>query len=255
MARAPLAQPWHPSLARTDHRPWGLSERPWAWRQTWRDLLFAHWPMAADDLVPLLPEQVTVQEFEGAAWLGVVPFRMTGVALRPLPDLPWISSFAELNVRTYVESDGKPGVWFFSLDAANRLAVWAARRWFDLPYFYADMVIEATESVFRYRSVRRRDPPGLTFDARYGPTSEPYESRPGTLEHWLTERYCLYAAAGDGRIRRVDIHHRPWTLQAAWAEIERNDLLTPHGLHVRDHPAVLHFSRQLDVIIWRPRVV
>lgn len=242
----------HRALERTSHRPWPLPEAPWAWRQTWRDLLFAHWPIPSAGLRPLIPPELTLQEYDGTAWLGIVPFRMTGVSRRPLPKLPWISAFPELNVRTYVEFGGKAGVWFLSLDAGNPLAVWAARRFFHLPYSHARMHVEHRGDGIRYSSVRRRDPAGLTFTAEYGPTSDPYESTAGTLEHWLTERYCLYAKRPDGRIYRTEIHHRPWPLQAARAGVGCNELLNPHGLALEGDPVQLHFSRRLDVVVWDP---
>jgi uncharacterized protein YqjF (DUF2071 family) len=124
----------HSSLKRTDHRPWELPERPWRWRQSWLDLLFAHFPVPARTLEPLVPKEIEIEEFDGTSWVGVVPFRMEGVTPRSLPDLPRLSAFAELNLRLYVRVGRRPGIWFVSLDAANRLAVWAARRWFHLPY-------------------------------------------------------------------------------------------------------------------------
>jgi uncharacterized protein YqjF (DUF2071 family) len=124
----------HPALRETSHRQWPVPPGPWTWRQSWCDLLFAHWPVPAPALRAFVPQPLRVQEYGGTAWLGIVPFEMRGVARRPLPDMPWISAFPELNVRTYVSHDGKPDVWFLSLDATNPLAVVAARRWFDLPY-------------------------------------------------------------------------------------------------------------------------
>jgi uncharacterized protein YqjF (DUF2071 family) len=123
----------HQAFARQDHRPWQLPRTAWRWRQSWCDLLFAHWPVSAELLRRFVPEPLRVQEFDGTAWIGIVPFRMESVMHRPLPDLPWISAFPELNVRTYVEHGGKPGVWFLSLDATNVLAVAAARRFFICP--------------------------------------------------------------------------------------------------------------------------
>jgi len=181
---------------------------------------------------------------------------MHGVMARPLPDLPWISAFIELNLRLYVECDGRPGVWFLSLDAANRLAVWAARRFFHLPYFRAEMRLSTgpgEEVDFECR--RRGAHPGVCeveFEARYRPTSEVYAAAPGSLEHWLTERYCFYARAPDGKLFRVDAHHAPWPLQRAEAEIEPGELLAPHGIAVSGPPALLHFSRRIDVIGWFP---
>ena len=157
----------HPSLAHLDHRPWPIPTRAWTWRQSWRDLLFAHWPIEARALRPLIPDGLDIQEFGGTAWIGVVPFRMSGVMHRPLPDLPWISAFPELNVRTYVERDGRPGVWFLSLDATNPLAVWAARTFFHLPYHRAAMSLVDQGDRIEYRS-RRGD---ARFDGWYRPSA------------------------------------------------------------------------------------
>lgn len=242
----------HPALARIDHRPWPLPAGPWAWRQSWRDLLFAHWPVAVAALRHLVPDGLEIQEREGTSWVGVVPFRMAGVMRRPLPDLPWVSAFAELNLRLYVERDGRPGVWFLSLDATNPLAVWAARRFFHLPYYRADIEIAEEGAELRYASRRRETDPAIEFRARYRPTSDPYESTPGTLEHWLTERYCLYAQATDGALYRAEVHHHPWPLQHAEATIERNDLPAPHGFALDGPPALLHFARRIDVVVWTP---
>jgi uncharacterized protein YqjF (DUF2071 family) len=236
----------HAALSRTDHRPWPVPADRWRWRQSWRDLLFAHWPVPSSLLRPLVPSALELQEFDGVAWLGLVPFRMAGVMRRPWPDLPWLSAFPELNVRTYVELDGKPGVWFLSLDASNALAVWAARRFFYLPYYRAQMRLTEDAGRFRYSSSRA----GAEFQAAYEPTSEPYLASAGSLEHWLTERYCLYASSPDGSIWRNEVHHHPWPLQAAQATFERTTILDFHGLQIRDPPALLHFARRIDVIVW-----
>ena len=242
----------HASLTSLDHRPWALPAAPWAWRQSWLDLLFAHWPVDASLLQPLVPAPLEVQELDGTSWIGLVPFRMSGVMRRPLPDLPWISAFPELNVRLYVEHEGRPGVWFLSLDATNPLAVWAARRYFHLPYFRASIGIENGGDDFRYTSRRRGAGPAL--DIRYRPVSTPYQSRSGTLEHWLTERYCLYAQAPDGSIWTNEIHHVPWPLQSAEVEIEHDSYLSHHGLKVGG-PPLAHFARRIDAIVWNARRV
>lgn len=249
----------HPAFARVDHRPWPLPSRPWIGRQRWLDLLFAHWPVPAAALRPLVPQALEVQEFDGTSWVGIVPFRMAGVTLRGLPSLPWVSAFPELNLRLYVEHAGRPGVWFLSLDAANPLAVRVARRWYFLPYFHARMGVHEEAGRIRYRSERYG--PGLDgagklpvrFAAEYEPISDPYTSQPGTLEHWLTERYCLYAQSPDGCLYRGEIHHLPWPLQKAEAQIQINDLPLAHGLPVDQFegpPPLLHFSRRIDVAVW-----
>ena len=221
-------------------------------RQSWHDLLFAHWPVPVAALRHLVPAGLNIQEFDGSSWLGIVPFRMSGVMWRCLPNLPGLSAFPELNLRLYVERDGKPGVWFLSLDATNSLAVWGARRFFHLPYFKARIAIEVDGGGFRYQSERPGPGPRARFAGTYGPTSPPYESKPGTLEHFLTERYRLYAQAPGGELYRANIHHQPWPLQTGTAGLEPDELLQPHGLRVTGRPAMLHFARRLDVVVWPP---
>lgn len=235
----------HSALSQIMHRPWPVPQRRWTWRQSWHDLLFAHWPVSSALLRPLVPEGLEIQEFDGTSWLGVVPFRMSGVMRRPLPDVPWVSAFPELNVRLYVVRDGKPGVWFLSLDATNPLAVWAARRFFFLPYFRARISLRYEEDGIHYSSQR----PGAEFLGQYRPTSDVYQAAPGTLEHWLTERYCLYARGPDGSLWRNEVHHLPWPLQAARATIERNTMLGAHGIALQGAP-LLHFARRIDVVVW-----
>jgi uncharacterized protein YqjF (DUF2071 family) len=177
---------------------------------------------------------------------------MTGVMLQPLPDLPGISAFPEINLRTYVVHDGKPGVWFFSLDATNRLAVWAARRFFHLPYFAADISCQSKAGGIVYAATRHAAA-SVVFRGSYRPTSDVYRSKPGSLEHFLTERYCLYARSPSGSLLRTDVHHAPWPLQAAEAEIAECSLHHPLQLQLDPRPEVLHFARQIDVIVWQPQ--
>jgi len=216
--------------------------------------------MAPETLAPLLPDGVELDTFGGEAWIGVVPFRMEGVMRRPFPDVPGLSAFPELNVRTYVTLDGKPGVWFFSLDATQPVAVWAARRFFDLPYHLADMSCRdlppeleppgSTGSGVQYGCARLRST--ARFAARYGPASPVGRAEPESLESWLTERYCLYARGRDGALSRAEVHHEPWPLQEAWADIAENTMLEPTGLPPLEGAPLLHFARRLDVVVWSP---
>jgi len=223
--------------------------------QTWHDLLFAHWPVEPTVLRPLLPPQLQIDTFEGRAWLAVVPFRMTGVRLRGTPSVPWLSAFPELNVRTYVTSGGKPGVWFFSLDAANPLAVAIARAWFHLPYFRARMSCEQREGLILYASQRtHRKAPAAFLECRYRPVGDVSSAQAGTLEHFLTERYCLYATNARGQIIRGEIHHPPWPLQPAEAEFARNSMTESLGIALTPQP-LLHFARRQDVLVWPPRKI
>ncbi|TWT86284.1 hypothetical protein Mal64_38240 [Pseudobythopirellula maris] len=241
------------TLAQTDHRPWPLPPGAWTWRQSWLDLLFAHWPLGVDELRPLIPEPLEIDTFDGQAWIGLVPFRMAGVMRRPLPDMPGVSAFPELNVRTYVTLGGKPGVWFLSLDATNRLAIWAARKFFHLPYHRAAMRLSRHDDWFAYDSQRAEGE--ARFVGRYRPIGTPYASKPGSLEHWLTERYCLFArktTPGGGRVSCTEVHHIAWPLRRAACEIETNTMLAPHGLGIEGPPALLHFAERLDVVVWSP---
>lgn len=247
-------------LATTAHRPWPVPSGPWAWRQTWHDVLFAHWPVPVSQLRPLVPDSLELQTRGGMAWLGVVPFHMSGIARRPLPPLPGVRAFPELNVRTYVEHGGKPGVWFFSLDAANRLAVWVARVFYHLPYRRARMQVRRREAPgggvrIRYSSERRDEPRGLGFRARYGPVGGELDPDPGSLARWLTERYCLYSVDRRGRLHRAEIHHPPWPLRPAEVALDQNDVARPLGLGIDGSPALVHYAERLHVRVWRLRPV
>jgi uncharacterized protein YqjF (DUF2071 family) len=232
------------------HRPWPAPASPWVMRQKWHDLLFTHWPVAAQDLRPLIPRALELETFDGTAWVGVVPFHMSGIRFRGLPPVPGLSAFPELNVRTYVRSGTKPGVWFFGLEAASAVAVWAARRWFHLPYFRARMSVENADHAILYESHRtHRGAPEADFRATYRPTGEVSCAQRGTLEYFLTERYCLYAAAHD-RIFRGEINHLPWPLQPAEVEVEINTMAASHGIALSNAKPLLHFARYQDVKIW-----
>ncbi len=241
-------------LAAADHRPWPLPPGPWILFQRWHDLLFAHWPLAPERLAPLLPAGLALDTFEGRAWLGVVPFRMSDVRLRGLPRVPGAAAFPELNVRTYVRAEGVGGVWFFSLDASSALAVRGARAWFALPYFRACMRCETDGEAVRYASRRtHRGAAPAALEGTYAPAGRPERAAPGSLAHWLTERYCLFARRGRALVR-ADIHHPPWPLQPATARLATNTMAEPLGLALAGEP-LLHFARRLDVCVWRPRRV
>jgi uncharacterized protein len=231
------------TLEETAQRPWPVPARPWVMAQTWDDLLFAHYRVPVDELRPLVPDGLEVQEHSGSGWLGVTPFVVTGLRARGLLPLPFVSSFRELNVRAYVTHDDKPGIWFFSLDASSQLAVEAARRLYRLPYFRAEIAVRRRGEQILY-DCSRDD--GRAFSAAYGPAGDVFYAEAGSLEHFLAERYCLYAQH-DGRLCRADIHHRPWPLQPAEARI---DLNTMPPLKVADDDPLVHFSARQDVVIW-----
>ena len=237
----------------TAHRPYALPAGPWIMAQTWHDLLFAHWPVEPDLVRAMIPAGLELDTFDGQAWIGVVPFRMSGVRPRFTPSLPWISAFPELNLRTYVKRGEHSGVWFFCLEAARLAAVQVARSWFHLPYFHARMSCSAVGDELEYKSVRiHRGARPAEFCARYGPVALVERAIPGSLECWLTERYCLYAVDGRAAIWRGDIHHVPWPLQEAAARIDTCTLAEAHDIALPRIAPHLRFARRLDVRIWAP---
>ena len=216
-------------------------------KQIWHDLLFVHWPVPVAAMRTLVPEQLTLDTFDGQCWVGVVPFHMSGIRRRGLPPVPGLSRFPELNVRTYVTHRGKAGVYFFSLDAASRPAVLAARRFYHLPYFYAAMSSQEHDGTINYSSLRSRGEAG--FRGSYRPTNDVRLREQGSLDHWFTERYCLYTTHR-GEIYRGEIHHQPWPLQDAEAQLETNTMAAASRISLPDTPPLLHFARRLEVLIW-----
>lgn len=241
----------HPALADTSHRPWPLPPRPWALTMQWRDLLFLHWPVPAAALQLLLPRGLEIESWDGTAWLGIVPFRMARTRLRWLPPLPTATVFPELNVRTYVRHGDRSGVWFFSLDAHSRLAVEGARATFRLPYFRATMTCRTQGDAIVYTSERtdRRGPPAR-FAARWCHGSASAPAAPGTLAHFLTERYCLFAADRSGAVRCGEIAHAPWRLMSASVELGACAMTQLLDLELPDCAPYALMAEPLTVAAW-----
>ena len=212
-------------------------------RQTWLDLAFIHWEIKMSELRPLIPSTLEIDTFDGTAWIGLVPFVMEGVAPRGCPSLPAFSDFPEINVRTYVSYQGKPGVWFFSLDVPNPLAVLIARGLFHLPYYLGQMQVQRRGDAVEYASRYDR----RSLRARYEPSSGIPLKSPAFAE-WATARYCLYAGSRQGQLYRGEIHHRQWPLESARMEIYENSYLDGFAVG-RQHPEVL-FSRSIEVLVW-----
>jgi len=237
----------HSLLDSVGHRPWPVPTNRWIMLQTWHDLLFAHWPIDPKIMRGLVPPQLPLDTFDGTCWLAIAPFHMSGIRARGLPAFPGVSSFLELNVRTYVTLDGKPGVFFFSLDAVSLPAVRAARRFYHLPYFHARMSVTEEDGWIRYSSQRRDSL--AEFRGRYRPVGRVQLRERGSLAHWLSERYCLYTVFRN-RVYRGEIHHQQWPLQDAEWEAERNNMADAAGISLPSGQPLLHFSRRLDVLIW-----
>lgn len=232
-------------LNRTQHRPWPLPSQPWLMTLSWKRLLFAHWPVDVQLLQSMLPKGLTLDTFEDQAWIGVVPFKM-GVRLRYSP---WAFELGELNVRTYVTCQNKPGVFFFSLDASDLFTVVSARQTYSLPYYWAKIQIDEQAEVIQYVCERTNNPQAA-FTGSYRPTGPVFQAAEHTLDHWLTERYCLYSVDPKGNLFRGNVQHEPWPLQPAEATIERNTMALPAGIHLPDRAPLLHYAHHIDVVAW-----
>jgi uncharacterized protein YqjF (DUF2071 family) len=242
-------------LAAREHRPWPVPRGSWLMGQSWFDLLFAHWRVEENELRRVVPPQLPLDIVDGSAWIAVTPFELRAFRLRLTLPFPLLSVFPELNVRTYVIVDERPGIYFFSLDAASRLAVVGARRAYRLPYFHASMSIRREGGGIGYRS-HRKDPSGppARLEAEYAPEGAPFNAAPGTVEASLIERYCAYTLDDAGAIRRIEIHHPPWELHRASAELSANTMTKPLGIRLEGEP-MLHFAPRQDVVIWPLRPI
>ena len=199
-----------------------------------------------------IPEALQLDTFRDMAWVAITPFRMSGVRPIALPPIPFASDFPELNVRTYVRHGAHAGVFFFSLDAASALAVRAARMATGLPYYHARMGCSRAGTEVRYRSSRRkRGELAAEFVATYRPTGSVFRAEPQSLEHWLTERYCLFVMRGP-KLYRLDIEHEPWPLQPASAEIQRNTMDEANGIALPATAPHVLYSARLDVVAHLP---
>jgi uncharacterized protein YqjF (DUF2071 family) len=219
--------------------------------QIWHELLFVHWPVAPEVLRALVPTLLPLDTFEGQCWVGIVPFHMTYVRPRWVPPVTALSSFVELNVRTYVTLQGIPGVYFFSLDANSPIAVAVARAFFHLPYFNAGMGSERVSDTIHYYS-RRTHKGALPaeFHAVFRPIAPIAFAKHGSLEQWLTERYCLYTVVPGKGVYRGDIHHVPWPLQQAELKTKKDTMAISHNIHLPEIQPLLHYSHRQEVLIW-----
>ena len=218
-------------------RPWPLPGGPWLEAQTRRHVLLAFWPAELDELARLLPPEVAVDMHDGRAWAGIGAYRVTGLRLRGLPPLPGLSSFPQVEVAACVTAGDRPGLWLASLEVPNGRLVEAAKRVHRLPAYRAT-VRAAPRS---YDAVRD----GLAFHARYAPRGPSRIPEPGSLEHFLTERFALYTADG-GRLYRAELHYRPWRLQDAEVTVEAATLAP---LTLEGEPTAL-YAEQQDVLVW-----
>ena len=219
-------------------------------QQTWENLLFLHWPIDPALLRPLIPEPLQIDTFEGRAWIGITPFALTNLHLNQLPAIPGLSSFDEINVRTYVHHREHPGIWFFSLDASKLIPTLAARLFFMLPYFKAQMAFGQTGGKYQFASLRT-SPPEASFEVKWRVGMRLRDPDVDSLAFFLAERYC-YFAVDEGAVYRTRIYHHPWILEEAFVEDYSSKMLASLGLPDPTIAPLAHFSRSMQVDIWQP---
>ena len=227
-----------------EHRPWPLPNEKWQWQQTWEDLAFIHWEIDESQIRDKVPPQLEIDKYKGKAYIGIIPFRMSGVTKRGYPSPSYFCDFPEINVRTYVTYEGKPGVFFFSLDVTNFLVVWFAKLFFYLPYYQAKMSVNEIGTSINYIHLRQ----DKVFEATYGSRGKAMFEKE-SFEVWSTERYCLYSNNKAGNIFCADVHHQQWALETAELTIKANTMLNDFKIG-QQHPSVL-FSKSLDVAVYR----
>ncbi len=255
-------------LYEVKHRPWLPPAGPWIMTQTWNDLAFFHYAIEPAVLRALVPSVLTLDLWQGAAWLSIVPFWMNHVRPPGIPSLPGLSTFPELNVRTYVTYEDKPGIYFFSLDAGNLSAVWGARLFYRLPYWHASMKVERSRASLKDARIGETEPAQIRYSSQriHGPSAsegpaqfrcsyrgvgKPDIAHARTLDEFLVERYCLYAVTHK-HLYRGEVHHLPYEVQRCDFAIEKNTMAEPIGLRLPQTPELAHYSSRLKVLIWPP---
>lgn len=222
---------------------------PWIMGQRWEDLLFVSWPVPVEAVAPHIPAGLEIDVAEGTAWISVVPFWMAHAHFRHLPPIPFLSSFPELNLRTYVRAGEHRAVWFLSLDTESHVNVFIARHAFNLPYFYADVAMARGDQI-----VFRSERPGSSaqFEVAYRPVGEEAVPAEGSLEYFLTERYSLVCADEDQRLYRGDIQHAPWRLRPAEWTATSLDIVSESGFDVAGRDPIVFYAAMTEVALWKP---
>jgi len=242
----------HPIIQQTAHREYPLPNGPWLMTQTWQHLLFLHWPVPIQLLRDYIPSSLEIDTYEQTAWISIIPFQIRNMRLRMTPSIPYVRSYLELNVRTYVRCGGIKGVYFFSLDADKWHAVLGARM-ATLPYFYAKMGFQHNENRYIFTS-ERYGMETIAFDGSYYVTSNTYYPEPGSLDYWLSERYFLWTHKF-GHLYRIGIHHEPWKLQQGNATIHRQSMTPFLPDTVFTSPPKVTYALSKRALFWYPKMI
>ena len=236
---------------RTDHLPFPMPERKHSLEQNWVSLTFMHWEVDPDILRAHVPEDLEIDLFDGKAYIGIIPFRMEKVRPRKLPSVPLISNFPEFNIRAYVTSNGKSGVYFLTLDAQSYITCLYAPFAYSLPYKYAKCNLERNnQNGFIWHSKRRSD--GLSLRGQSFPNGPILEAEKNSLEEFLFERYCLYVKH-KGKTCRAYTYHEPWKYRVGDAELIENTLTDSYNLGINNilKPDLVHLSEGVEVLTWK----
>jgi uncharacterized protein YqjF (DUF2071 family) len=238
-------------LNRAIERPWKLLDEPWIMAQQWDHLLFVHWRVDPEALRPFVPPGLTIDTFDGSAWLSLVPMRMAEIHFRGMPFHIGADNFPEMNLRTYVRHQDREGIFFFSLDTEDDINVWVARNLFRLPYFKADLEMEDMSMPVRFSS-RRLEPEDPRAEVRvsYQPIGPSFHPKRDSLDYFLGERYAMYSLGPGGALMRGEIDHEEWDIQPAEADFEINTMIEATGIPILDVPPVLRYARTIDVVAW-----
>ena len=219
--------------------------------QRWNELLFLHWTMPAEEIQRTLPQGLFVDTFADQAYLGIVPFRMERIRPAWLPPLPGLSWFLELNLRTYVyDETGRPGVWFYSLDCNQSLAVTLAQRFFHLPYFHAQMQSSKLGSLHHYECRREGATDSSCYDWQCG-TANHQPTQPGTLEFFLVERYLLFSTNAQGKLYTGRVHHQPYRVRTAHVLHCSTTPALQAGFALLGEPVSVLEARRVDIEVFR----
>lgn len=239
------------NMGYTGHRPYVLPSRPWIMRQVWQNFIFVHWPVSMESIRALVPSCLEIDTFDRQAWIGIYTFRTQGLYLRGFPSLSLFSPFYGINLRTYVTYKGKPGVYFIHLNSTHWTALRIARAWYRLNYFHAKIRFSNDGEYLVYDGIiQSHKGTSSTYHIRFSPESMVYYPQREKLDYFLTERYCLYSVDSKDHLYCAEIHHSPWPLQKANAEILNNSLTKFYNLQLTNQKPVFHFSKGVDVLIW-----
>jgi len=242
----------HQALQFTEHRPFPLPDRPWVMRQRWDDVLFLHWPVPPNVLRPHIPDELELDLYDGTAWIGIVLFEVNGLRGRFFPPIPFANTFPEVNVRTYVKKNGKQGIYFFSLDTSNKLAIKAARTAYSLPYFYANVSLKRSETEVNFSSIRKeRGMPRESLQVTYRPKGVEVPNEESSFQHWMAERYCQWTLFGN-ELFRTDIHHRKWVFESVDIELTLNTMAQYIPRDCFSKTPIAHYSGSKNTLFWLP---